>query len=98
MTYREKDPRTGKALRKKASLEQLLARAGVEVERCQGTSIDPARLLLRTLDQMTKQIDLRAKLEGAYEQTEPDQPQVIQLAWIQAILEQNGFLVGRRPN
>ena len=90
--YFEKDAITGKPIRRRASLQQLLVRAGVAADTVDDLSPSPAVLMLKTMNLMMKHLSLRAKLEMSATGMEPEQTQVVQVSWIRAILEQNGQL------
>jgi hypothetical protein len=60
--YQERDKLTGRLIRKRAPLQELLTRIGVAVETL-GDSVSPALLMLQTMNLMMKHLALRAKLE-----------------------------------
>jgi hypothetical protein len=93
--YHEKDPATGNPIQKKATLQELLLRTGVDVDAWHDLSVSPAVLMLQTTTQMTKHLSLRAKLEAFHTSTEQEETHLVQLSWIKAILEQNGYLPKR---
>ena len=63
VTYFEKDAITGKPIRRRASLQQLLVRAGVGADTVDDLSPSPAILMLKTMNLLIKHAALRAKLE-----------------------------------